>query len=486
MSVAELAPSVLWRQFQLLCDTPRPSNEEALLKSRIRELLQGHEVTIVEDEVGNLILRKAASPGCESAPGVVMQSHLDMVAQKNEDTDHDFFTDPIRAYADGDWVTAEGTTLGADNGIGVAAILAVMASDDIRHGPLEALLTINEEAGMTGAKGLQAGMLEGSLLLNLDTEEEGELYIGCAGGVDVSATLTYVHEAPDPDLSYLHLAVKGLKGGHSGIDIHRGRGNAVKLINRTLRHLRQKLPSLRLATLTGGSLRNAIPREAFANIAVLPVDTARVHEELQSLQALYRQEFGTVEPNLQLSAAAIEAEPLLPEAFCERLQQTIAGCPHGVFRMSSDFEGVTETSNNLASVLMDHHHIRLECLTRGLKNSSRDEAADCVASVFYLAGADVEIGGQYPGWAPNKNSILLQSLTHLHEKVMGFTPKVQVIHAGLECGILGANYPHWDMISFGPTIRGAHSPDEAVNIASVAKFWEFLLATLAHLAGQSR
>ena len=486
MSVAELSPSILWRHFQLLCDTPRPSNEEALLKSRIRDLLQGHNVSVMEDEVGNLLLRKPASPGAEAAPGVVLQSHLDMVAQKNEDTRHDFSHDPIKAYVDGEWVTAEGTTLGADNGMGVAAILAVMTSDDIRHGPLEALLTINEEAGMTGAKGLQAGMLQGTLLLNLDTEEEGELYIGCAGGVDVSATLVYEQEAPAPDLSYLHLAVKGLKGGHSGIDIHRGRGNAVKLMNRTLMHLQQQLPGLRLASFTGGSLRNAIPREAFANIAVLAVDVAKVNDIIQQCLTQYRQELGAVEPNLHLSMSAIDAEPLLPEGLCERLLRTVAGCPHGVFRMSTDFEGVTETSNNLASIKMDSHCIRLECLTRSLKNSARDEAAQSVAAVFHLAGAEVEIEGHYPGWTPNKNSTLLHSLTHLHEEVMGFTPKIQVIHAGLECGILGANYPDWDMISFGPTIRGAHSPDEAVHIGSVAKFWEFLLASLDYLAGLKR
>ncbi|OZG74671.1 cytosol nonspecific dipeptidase [Hahella sp. CCB-MM4] len=482
MSIAELEPKALWENFQLLCDTPRPSNEEAELKRRIREKLADFPVTIDEDAVGNLILRKAATPGYESAPGVVLQSHLDMVAQQNEGTGHNFSTDPIKAYVDGEWVTASGTTLGADNGIGVAAILAVMTSGEIVHGPLEAVLTINEEAGMTGAKGLQPGVIKGKLLLNLDTEEEGELYIGCAGGVDVTAVLPFELQAAEPDLSYLHISVKGLRGGHSGIDIHRGRGNALKLVARVTTALQKELNGVRLASLTGGSLRNAIPREAFANVAVLPADVDRVNAMVAELQALFIQELGSVEPHISLAVEPCEPQSLLEDALAQRLLDTIAACPHGVFRMSADFDGVTETSNNLASVTIDENHIKLECLTRSLKNSSRDEAAESVAALFRLAGAEVAIDDPYPGWAPNKDSHLLATLSGLHQEVMGFEPKIQVIHAGLECGILGANYPDWDMISFGPTIRGAHSPDEAVHVKSVASFWEFLMAALKHLA----
>ncbi|WP_020409925.1 aminoacyl-histidine dipeptidase [Hahella ganghwensis] len=486
MSIAELAPKEVWENFQLLCDTPRPSNEEAELKRKIREKLAPCPVSIEEDEVGNLILRKAATAGHENAPGIILQSHLDMVAQQNEGTGHDFLTDPIKAYIDGEWVTASGTTLGADNGIGVAAILAVMCSDNIVHGPLEAVLTINEEAGMTGAKGLQPGVIEGKLLLNLDTEEEGELYIGCAGGVDVTGVLSYEPEVPNSDLAYLHLSVKGLRGGHSGIDIHRGRGNAVKLMARIVSRLQEELSVLRLAALTGGSLSNAIPREAFANIAVLPADVEQVKAVISELQETFTEELGSVEPHIHLAMESCDSAALLPDPLTLRLLQTIAACPHGVFRMSSDFEGVTETSNNLASISMDDHHIRIECLTRSLKNSSRDEAAESVAAVFGLAGAEVSIEDPYPGWAPNKDSHLLATLLKLHEEVVGYQPKIQVIHAGLECGILGANYPAWDMISFGPTIRGAHSPDEAVHIKSVEGFWNFLLAALGHLAKASR
>ncbi len=482
MSIAEIEPKSLWENFQLLCDTPRPSNEEAELKRKIREKLAAFPVSIDEDAVGNLILRKAATPGYESASGVVMQSHLDMVAQQNEGTDHNFLTDPIKAYIDGDWVTASGTTLGADNGIGVAAILAVMTSEDIVHGPLEAVLTINEEAGMTGAKGLQPGLIDGKLLLNLDTEEEGELYIGCAGGVDVTGVLSYEPRAAETDMTYLHVSVKGLRGGHSGIDIHRGRGNALKLVARIVATLQKELGGVQVASLTGGSLRNAIPREAFANIAVLPVDVDKVKSILTAMQALFNDELGSVEPHISLAVELCDPQPLLADALVQRLLDTVAACPHGVFRMSADFEGVTETSNNLASVTMDDNHIRLECLTRSLKNSSRDEAAESVAAVFRLAGAEVAIEDPYPGWAPNKDSHLLETLSRLHQEVMGYTPKIQVIHAGLECGILGANYPDWDMISFGPTIRGAHSPDEAVHIKSVASFWDFLIAALKHLA----
>ncbi|MDG9666286.1 aminoacyl-histidine dipeptidase [Hahella sp. CR1] len=482
MSLSDLNPQPLWRFFQLLCDTPRPSKQEQLLKSRIREALAEYELEIIEDQVGNLIIRKPATPGYEDAPGVVMQSHLDMVPQKNEGSTHDFSKDPIQPYIDGDWVRARGTTLGADNGIGVAAILSVLTSKDMIHGPLEGLLTVDEEAGMTGAKGLQGGVLQGSLLLNLDTEEENELYIGCAGGVDIGGRFTYQAEPRDDRRQYWRIALKGLRGGHSGLDIHSGRGNALKLVNRALDQLRKQFPALRVASLTGGTLRNAIPREAFAVVAAPAEQGEAIARRISELQQLFMQELKSAEPHLHLTISETDAADLLPEDMVDRLQRVIFACHHGVFRMSADFPGVTETSNNLARVVMDNGHIEVHCLARSLVDSLRDDAAQSLASVFELAGAETSVGNSYPGWVPDKNSRLLDNLTRLHEEVVGVVPKIQVIHAGLECGILGANYPHWDMISFGPTIRGAHSPDEAVHAPSVANFWKFLEAALAHLA----
>ncbi len=488
MPLSHLQPNALWQFFQLLCDTPRPSQYEQLLKQRIRDEILGFNnaterpIEVSEDQAGNLILRKAASPGCASARGVILQSHLDMVTQQNAGTGHDFLTDPIDAYIDGDWVTAKGTTLGADNGIGVAAILAVLCNDGVRHGPLEAVLTVNEECGMSGAKGIDQSAISGSLLLNLDTEEEGELYIGCAGGIDVTADWEYLAEPPDTGMQFHRIMVKGLRGGHSGIDIHKGYGNAVKLINRLVRMIFEKYSDCRVACLDGGTMRNAIPREAVAVIGLQPGHHEHFQQLIAEAQTTFQHELSPIEPNLSISVEEATPEPLIPAQLWRQVSLALQVCPSGVFRMNPEFQGVTETSNNLASVRVAQGVIEVQCLTRSLIDTRQQDAADTVKACFELAEARVSTAGWYPGWKPDKNSKLLAELSQLHKKTTGKEAKIHVIHAGLECGILGSRYPDWDMISFGPTIRGAHSPDEAVNIPSVLTFWNFLLASLSHLA----
>ena len=488
MTISHLEPKALWQHFQLLCDTPRPSNHEALLKQRIIELIEetnrskGTQITYFEDEVGNLILKKPAYASYEQAPGIILQSHLDIVAQQNEGTGHDFFNDPIKAYVDGDWVTAEGTTLGADNGIGVAAILAVLCDPNIIHGPLEALLTINEESGMTGAYGLSPQSLTGKWLLNLDTEEEGELFIGCAGGIDINADWTYTAEAENNNLSYIEVSVKGLKGGHSGVDIHLDRANANKLLIRILRLLGNECSQLRIASVHGGTMRNAIPREAFAVLAVPKQDLNKIEQALPQIQEIFQLEYKTTDPGLQITYQQTSSQPLIPNDIWSPIQLSLNASANGVLRKSNDFEGVTETSNNLSIVTAAKGKIEVQCLVRSLIDSQRDEAAASVSAAFQLAGAKVTLDGATPGWKPNKDSRLMKELSRIHAEKLGYPPKIQVIHAGLECGLLGQHYPHWDMISFGPTIQGAHSPDEAVKISSVATFWDFLKAGLQHLA----
>ena len=482
-NIAELNPTPLWKHFAKLCEIPRPSKHEEKVVAYILEFAQARGLDVKLDQIGNIIIKKPATAGMEDRKTLAMQSHVDMVPQKNADTDHDFLTDPIKAYVDGEWVTAEGTTLGADNGIGVAAILALLESTDIPHPPLEALLTIDEEAGMTGAKNLKPGHFEAELLLNLDTEDEGELYVGCAGGVDVNAALPYTAEPVPTGHKAFKLSVRGLRGGHSGLDIDKGRGNANKIANRIIDAALAELDSLRIASLDGGSLRNAIPRESFSVITVHGDQVGRLLEIALQETAVIKAE---LDNEAKLDIAVEEADQpaaVMDASTQQKLIWAIRACPSGVERMSTDLEGIAETSNNLARVVTEEEdgqqRVRIQCLVRSLSDSARDQHGLNVAAVFKLAGAEASLDNAYPGWTPNMKSPLLALMKDVYKDMEGKEPEVKVIHAGLECGLLAKPYPHWDMVSFGPTIRRAHSPEERVHIASVGNFWEYFLNVVA-------
>lgn len=481
MPLSALQPQALWQHFQTLCDTPRPSKHESALINKIRQWADAHGIENFLDQTGNLILRKAASAGCEKSVPVVMQSHLDMVAQKRSHSAHDFFKDPIQPRIDNNWVYATDTTLGADNGIGVAAILAVFGASDIQHGPLEALLTVDEEAGMSGAKGLQPGILNAQVLLNLDTEEEGELYVGCAGGVDVCARFDLQFSPVPANATGLQINVSGLKGGHSGIDIHKPLANANQLLARLLDVALQQ--GAQLAQLQGGTLRNAISRDASATLCISQNQMDDLNKALQAEFQKIQAEYGSTEKtlNLQIENATQPAQVILPQQ-AQQIIAALLACPHGVRRWSDQFEGVVETSNNLGVIRQQGNQLEIYNLTRSLLDIGRDAQVQAIRHLFTLAGARVTESNAYPGWAPVRESPLMDLMQQVHQQCFGHLAKVQIIHAGLECGILGAAYPHWQMISFGPCVRGAHSPDEGVSISSVQQFWLYLCAALKALS----
>jgi dipeptidase D len=430
------------------------------------------------DEAGNVIIRKPATPGMENRKGVILQAHMDMVPQKNNDTVHDFTKDPIEAYVDGEWVRAKGTTLGADDGLGVAAIMAVLESKDLKHGPIEALITKDEETGMYGAFGLKPGTLNGEILLNLDSEEEGELYIGCAGGMDVTATLEYKEVEPEDGDVAIKVTLKGLRGGHSGTEINQGRANANKLL---VRFVREAIASYeaRLAKWDGGNMRNAIPREASA-ILTIPADN---EEELRGLvdycQNLFNEEYSAVETPISFTAEKVDMpKGLVPEEIQDNLVDAIFACQNGVTRMIPTVPDTVETSSNLAIIVIADGKADIKILARSSSDSMKEYLTTSLESCFSMAGMKVEMSGGYSGWQPNVNSPILKAMTESYEKQFGEEPKIQVIHAGLECGIIGAIIPGLDMISFGPTLRSPHSPDERALIPSVQKFYDFLVATL--------
>lgn len=478
-TIAELNPQPLWKHFAKLCEIPRPSKHEDKVVAYILDFANARGLDVKLDKIGNIIIKKPATPGMEDRKILAMQSHVDMVPQKNADTDHDFLTDSIKPYIDGEWVTAEGTTLGADNGIGVAAILALLESTDIPHPPLEALLTIDEEAGMTGAKNLQPGYFEAELLLNLDTEDEGELYVGCAGGVDVNVALPYTAEPVPADHKAFKLSVRGLRGGHSGLDIDKGRGNANKIANRIIDAAQAELETLRIARLDGGSLRNAIPRESFTVITVPADNAARLMEIALQQIAIIKAELDN-EAKLDITLDECDApDSVMDSASQRKLILALRACPNGVERMSTALAGIADTSNNLARVVTETEdgasRVRIQCLVRSLSDSARDQHGLNVAAAFELAGAKTSLDNAYPGWTPNMQSPLLALMKNVYKETEGADPEVKVIHAGLECGLLAKPYPHWDMVSFGPTIRRAHSPEERVHIKSVGNFWEYFL-----------
>jgi dipeptidase D len=433
------------------------------------------------DKVGNVIIKKPATSGMKDRKAVVLQSHLDMVHQKNNDTKFDFDTQGIEMYVDGDWVRARGTTLGADNGLGVATIMAILESDTIEHPALEALFTIDEETGMTGAKGLEPGLLKGDILLNLDTEEDDEIGIGCAGGIDVTATRKYTQEDAPEDMSAFKITLNGLQGGHSGMDIIKGLGNANKLMNRLLYNASENF-GIRIAEIKGGGLRNAIPRESEAVVLIDNFQIKAFESELMEDFEAIKTEFSKLEPNMKLDLVKVETSMKVMDSDTqETILNAIYALHNGVFRMSPEIEGLVETSNNLAKVEIKEGNINLKCLTRSSVESSKDDLTNSLRASLELAGCEVNLSGDYPGWAPNRDSDILKVLDNLYSKLFNEKADVAACHAGLECGIIGSHYPEMDMISFGPTIRGAHSPDERASITSSQKYWKFVLEILKNI-----
>ncbi|AZQ11400.1 aminoacyl-histidine dipeptidase [Shewanella khirikhana] len=480
-AINQLYPQPLWQWFEQICAIPHPSKHEAALSQHIQAWARDKGLPVVEDKVGNLIIRKAATPGMENRKTVVIQAHIDMVPQKNNDKVHDFTKDPIEAYVDGEWVKARGTTLGADNGIGMASALAILGSDDIPHGPLEVLLTIDEEAGMTGAFGLEAGYLDAEILINTDSEQEGEIYMGCAGGVDAEITLPMVWEAPAEGYKSFALNLSGLKGGHSGVNIHLGRGNANKLLARFLFENVEAL-QLELADFNGGSLRNAIPREAGLTLMVPAEHEQGLKDAVSAFEALVREELAIADPGAVLTLTEV-AEP--KRVMSEHSQNTfidlLNACPNGVMRMSDEVAGVTETSLNVGVITTSEQDVKILCLIRSLIDSGRTQVEGMLIALSNLAGAEIELSGAYPGWKPDNSSPVMAIVRETYQDIYNKEPVIMVIHAGLECGLFKKPYPEMDMVSIGPTIRFPHSPDEMVNIETVGQYWQLLLAVLERI-----
>ena len=483
-----LEPKGLWSSFYSLTQIPRPSGKRKEIADFLVNYGKSLGLETLQDEIGNVLIRKPASPGYENHPGVILQGHMDMVPQKNSDKVFDFEKDPIEAYIEdnGEWVTADGTTLGADNGIGVATAMAILADKNAVHPPLEAFFTIDEETGMYGANDLKSGWLKGKYLLNLDSETEGELYVGCAGGIDSEATFRFQPvEVEEGDIA-LRVSVKGCKGGHSGCDIHLQRANAIKLLFRFLKDAVANFEA-RLASVDGGNMRNSIPREASAVITIPAESYQDVQDLVDRYEDLFLREYDGVEPDLHFVGEEVECPKTeMPEDVQDFLIHAVTLCPHGVYRVIPEMPDIVETSNNIAIIetkaISDQQSaVSVICLTRSSVESRKEELASVIQSAFSLAGAEVEFSGAYPGWKPNFKSGLLKVMKETYEKEFGNSPRIVTIHAGLECGIIGSKYEGMEMISFGPTIEHPHSPDERVNIATVQKFYRFVLAALRQL-----
>lgn len=481
MEKNDLKPALVFHYFEEVCRVPRPSKKEEKIRAYLLEFARQHDLPVKVDEAGNVLMSKPATPGMEDRKAVILQSHMDMVCEKNKDTQHDFDTDPIETYVDGEWLRAKGTTLGADNGIGIATELAVLASDDIWHGPVQCLFTVDEETGLTGAFALKEGFMEGDILINLDSEDEGELFIGCAGGAGTTATFPCTMTAAPEGYFFFRVAVKGLTGGHSGDDINKNRANANKLLNRYLTSLMRKY-DLRLCEIDGGNLHNAIPREAYAVCAVPMKDKEAVRVDLNIYLAEIENEYAVTEPNLRME---LESEtPCLKVMDVEQMKRfllSIYAVHNGVYAMSQDIAGLVETSSNLASIKQGEGCIKVVTSQRSSILSSRVDMSQMVGAAFELGGATVETGDGYPGWKPNPSSEILRVAVESYKRLFGTEPKVKAIHAGLECGLFLEKYPSLDMVSFGPTLRGVHSPDERMLIPTVDKFWRHLLDVLAHV-----
>ena len=481
MEKKDLKPLAYFHYFEEICRCRVLPKRKKKIIAYLKAFSEKHQLETVSDEVGNLLIKKPATPGMENRKTVILQSHVDMVCEKNNDVQHDFLTDPIVTVIDGEWLKAKGTTLGADNGIGVATELALLADNSIEHGPIECLFTIDEETGLTGAFALKEGFMNGDILLNLDSEDEGELFIGCAGGVDSVAEFSYKEVEVPAGYFFCKVQVKGLKGGHSGGDIHLGLGNANKILNRFLSQTFKKY-DLYLCEIAGGNLRNAIAREAHAVIAVPDADKHALRTDLNIFAAEVEAEFTVVEPDLTFTLESESAcQKAIDKDTTKRLLQALYAVPHGVYAMSQDIPGLVETSTNLASIKMKPNHIiRVETSQRSSIASSKQDIANMVRTVFEMAGAVVTFGDGYPGWKPNPHSEILEIATESYKRLFGVDPKVKAIHAGLECGLFLDKYPSLDMISFGPTMQGVHSPDERMLIPTVDKFWKHLLDILKH------
>lgn len=477
----DLQPAVVFHYFEEVCQVPRPSKKEEKIRAYLLEFAKKHGLAAKTDEAGNVLIEKPASAGKENLKTVVLQSHMDMVCEKNKDTEHNFETDPIQTYVDGEWLRAKGTTLGADNGIGIATQLAVLASEDIEHGPIQCLFTVDEETGLTGAFVLKEGFMNGDILINLDSEDEGELFIGCAGGAGTTAQFPCPMTAAPEGYFFFRVAVKGLTGGHSGDDINKNRANANKLLNRFLVQLMEKY-DLRLCEIDGGNLHNAIPREAHAVCAVPMKDKESVRVDLNVYLSEVENEFAVTEPNLvmELESESPRAEVMEQEAM-KKFLLSLYAVHNGVYAMSQDIPGLVETSSNLASVKQRDGKIVVVTSQRSSILSSRKDMSQMVAAAFLLGGAEVTTGDGYPGWKPNPNSEVLQIAVESYKRLFATEPKIKAIHAGLECGLFLEKYPSLDMVSFGPTLRGVHSPDERMLIPTVDKFWRHLLDVLAHI-----
>ena len=477
MELSQLEPQIIWKNFSALNAVPRPSKKEEQVIEFIKNFGENLNLETTVDEVGNVIIKKPATAGMEDRKAIVLQSHLDMVCQKNNDVNFDFETQGIQMEVDGDWVKAKGTTLGADNGLGVASIMSILESSDIAHPALEALFTIDEETGMTGAIGLKPGQLEGQILLNLDTEEDDEIDIGCAGGVDVTASQNY--EIEESKGQIVKMTVKGLQGGHSGMDIHKGFGNANVILARLL-YTGLYNQNIQLISMDSGGLRNAIPREG--NVVLSVRNSVEFMDGANSLKASIIEEFASVEKDLQINIETYSTpEKAISEEASKKIILALKSAHNGVYRMSPDVADLVETSNNIARVELKNGELKILNLSRSSIESGKYAVAEQLKSVYELAGMDVEFGGSYPGWKPKPGSEIVQVMEKIYEKSFDHKPQVVACHAGLECGIIGANYPDMEMVSFGPTIRGAHSPDEKANIPSVQKFWGFLKEILANI-----
>ena len=483
MTIENLDPQIVWKNFYALTQIPRPSKKEGKAVEFMYNFGKSLGLETIKDEIGNVIIRKPATPGMENVKGVVLQGHVDMVPQKNADTVHDFENDPIQTWIDGDWVKAKGTTLGADDGLGVAIGMAVLESKDIKHGPIELLCTVDEETGMTGAFALQSGLLQGDILINLDSETEGELYVGCAGGCDTTLTGSYEPEDVPAGFKAFKLAVKGFKGGHSGMDIILGRANANRIMARVLYKLLLNDVEYRLGSFEGGTLRNAIPREAFATIYVPEAKVEALQTVVAQSFAEVKTEFATTDPDANYVLEATEADGKCMDVLtAAKYVSAILACPDGVERMSADIPGLCETSNNLAVVKIAGGETHIQTLIRSSVDTAKRALRDRIDAALSFTGAEsIEFTGEYSGWAPNTDSEILNLMKDTYKNLFGNEPEVKAIHAGLECGILGSKYPNWDMISCGPTLMSPHSPDERALIPTVAKVWTFIKAVLENI-----
>lgn len=483
MKITDLNPKGIFHYFNEICKVPRPSKKEEKILAYLKQFAEEHQLEYQQDKIGNLLIKKEATAGKEKLKTIILQSHVDMVCEKNREVEHDFDKDAIIPVVEGEWLKAKGTTLGADNGIGVATQLAILAADDIKHGPIECLFTVDEETALTGAFHLEKNFLSGDILLNLDSEDEGEIFIGCAGGIDSVANYSYKEIDIPTNFFFFKVEVKGLTGGHSGGDIHLGRGNANKILNRFLSQSLER-HDLYVCEIEGGNLRNAIPREAHA-ICAIPNDENKhnIRAELNIYMAEIEEELGIIEPNFTMTLESVSAQPkAIDRETIANLVKSLYAVHHGVYSMSQDIPGLVETSSNLASIkMMEGNKIKVETSQRSSITSSRDDMAKTVRSALELGGAEVTHRSAYPGWKPNTHSPILEVAEASYERLFGKKAAVKAIHAGLECGLFLDKYPQLDMISFGPTMRGVHSPDERLHIPSVDTFWKHLLDILEHI-----